>query len=117
MHKVTFNGSQPQSKLHKAMIKLIDKAYEKSPKPALKAMMRYLSEFDHCDTMLKKVRTQITRKRFAHGPKSPQVVKLKKKAEKYKAQREKALKRAKAVCDLKLKVDKPSGKAKPVAKK
>jgi hypothetical protein len=115
---IPFDGRQAQSALWNGMEKLINLAYEKKPQPAIKAMLKYLSNFDMLDAMAKELGDRIETEREKSGPRSSKVKKLRKKLAKIEADKAKTMKRAKAVCDLKLKVvkaedccDKPEGKS------
>jgi hypothetical protein len=98
-----FDGEQSQSALQAGMVKLIKTCYEKDPKPALKQMLIYLSQFDDCDTMEKTLLQQIKAELYAKGPNSSKLKKLNARLDAVKARRTKAMKRADAVCDLELK--------------
>ena len=101
---VPFDGSQTQAALWKGMTKLINIAYEKKPKPAIKAMLAYLSRFDMLDAREKEIGDRVERAREKSGPNSRKVKKLRKQLAKIQADKAGTMKRAKAVCDLKLKV-------------
>ena len=101
---IPFDGHQAQSALWNGMTKLINIAYEKKPKPAIKAMLKYLSHFDMLDAMAKEISDRIEKEREKSGPNSSKVKKLRKKLAKLQADKAKTMKLAKAVCDLKLKV-------------
>ncbi len=112
-----FDGKQSQSQMQAAMAKMIQECYQKNPKPAMKAMLRFLSDFDHCDTMEQTILRRIKKELYAKGPKSSKLKKLRGDLDAIKAQKAKAMKRAKAVCDLKLKVvSAPKPKASPKKK-
>jgi hypothetical protein len=111
-----FDGKQTQSKMQAAMTKMIKDCYQKDPKPALRSMLRFLSDFDHCDTMEETILKRIKKELYAKGPKSSKLKKLRGELDAMKAKKAKAMKRAKAVCDLKLKVD-GAPKPKPKTKK
>lgn len=107
-----FSGEQTQAALHKAMIQLIGKSYEKKPMPAVKSMLRFLSQFDKHDGMLQQYETQLQTEMLRSKPRKSALKKLQKQIAKVRKQRDTAMKRAKAVCDLKLKVIKtPAAKA------
>lgn len=108
-----FTGLQTQSQLQKSMIKLIRTSYEKKPLPAVKAMLRFLSEFDKHDGMLKLYGKKLQDEMLRPRPRKSQLAKLKLKIQQTKKKKATAMKRAKAVCDLKLKV---TSQAKPKAK-
>lgn len=98
-----FDGEQSQSALQAAMVKVIKACYEKDPRPALKQMLIYLSQFDDCDTMEKTLLQQIKAELYAKGPNSSKLKKLNARLDAVKARRTKAMKRADAACDLELK--------------
>jgi len=102
--KKVFTGAQPQSLLQRELNKLINISYAKKPKPAIQAMLKYLSKFDQYDLRESELLTQIDLAREASGPKSSRVKKVQKTLEKVRRNKAKAMKMAKAVCDLKLKV-------------
>ena len=114
--KKVFTGAQPQSLLQRELNKLINIAYKKKPKPAIQAMMKFLTKFDMYDLRESELLTQIDLAREASGPKSPRVKKIQKTLEKVRLKKAKAMKMAKAVCDLKLKVVKATT-GKPAQKK
>lgn len=99
---VTFLGDQKQTDLWKGMEKVIDVSYKKSPKTAVRAMMRMLSEFDKFDGLEKTYQENIRRRILKDGPDAPQLKKMEKKLARVQARKKKAMERAKAVCDLKL---------------
>lgn len=99
-----FTGLQTQAELQKAMIALIQKSYEKKPLPAIKAMLRFLSDFDNHDSMLQQYETQLQSEMLRAKPRRASLAKLKKRIAIVKKKKAKAMKSAKAVCDLKLKV-------------
>lgn len=99
-----FSGEQTQAELHKAMVALINLSYEKKPQPAVKAMLRFLSEFDKHDGMLQQYETQLQNEMLRKKPRKSNLAKLEKRIASVKNKRKTAMKRAKAVCDLKLKV-------------
>ena len=103
-----FTGLQTQSQLQKSMIKLIRSSYEKKPLPAIKAMLRYLSQFDKHDGMIQLFGSQLQKEMLKPKPRKSQLAKLKLKIESAKKKRALSMKRAKAVCDLKLKVTTPA---------
>lgn len=105
-----FDGSQTQSKLQKALTAMIGETYKKNPKKALKAMLRYMSQFDMLDLREKELVTMMDKAREEHGPKSSKTKKVQRELEKVRKQKALAMKRAKAVCDLKLKVVKKDEK-------
>jgi len=100
----SFDGKQSQSGMQKAMSKMIEDCYQKNPKPALKRMLIFLSKFDDCDIMEKTLLRQIKSELYSKGPKSSKLKKLRAKLDEVKARKAAAMKGAKAVCDLKLKV-------------
>jgi hypothetical protein len=110
-----FSGLQTQTQLQKSMIDLITKSYDEKPTPALKSMLRFLSEFDKFDGLLEVYDEQLQKEMLRPKPRTEVLARLKGKIEATKARRAEAMKSAKAVCDLKLKVtteepaDKPSG--------
>ncbi|MEE2886907.1 MAG: hypothetical protein VX951_05700 [Planctomycetota bacterium] len=108
---VEFSGQQTQSQLQQQMIKLIGKAYEKKPVPAVKAMLRFLSEFDKYDGLLQQYEDQQQKEMLRPKPRSESLAKLNARIDKTKKRRSLAMKRAKAVCDLKLKVTSGTSKA------
>ena len=101
---VEFSGEQTQTQLQKKMVKLIGQAYEKKPAPAVKAMLRFLSEFDKHDGMLTQYEDQRQREMLRPQPRKANLAKLGARIETTKKRRALAIKRAKAVCDLELKV-------------
>lgn len=101
---IPFDGRQAQSALWKGMEKLIGIAYEKKPKPAIKAMLSYLSRFDMLDAREQEFSDRIEREREKSGPDSSKVKKLSKELAKIRSDKANTMKLAKAVCDLKLKV-------------
>lgn len=101
---VEFSGQQTQSQLQQKMVKLIDQAYDKKPAPAVKAMLRFLSEFDKHDGMLTQYEDQRQKEMLRPKPRKANLAKLSARIESTKKRRALAIKRAKAVCDLKLKV-------------
>lgn len=101
---VPFDGRQTQGDLWKAMEKLIGMAYAKKPKPAIKAMLKYLSRFDMLDCREKELRDRVEKEREKSGPHSSKVKKLRKELAKIEKAKAATMKLAKAVCDLKLKV-------------
>jgi hypothetical protein len=103
--RIDFDGSQPQSALQKELIKLIDGSYKKKPLPAIKSMLRFLSRFDMLDMREDTLLVQIDNAREAHGPDSSAAKKLTAKLEEVRREKAKAMKSAKAVCDLKLKIE------------
>lgn len=102
--RVDFDGSQPQTVLQKELVRLIDISYEKKPVPAIKAMMKFLSQFDMFDLREAELVQMLDKAREKHGYKSPKVKKLQAKIAMVKKDKAAAMKRAKAVCDLKLTV-------------
>ena len=100
-----FSGKQTQAELQKAMVELIAKSYQKKPLPAVKAMLRFLSEFDNHDSMLQQYEKQLQDEMLRERPRKASLKKLKVRIAATKKKRATAMKRAKAVCDLKLKVE------------
>jgi hypothetical protein len=114
-----FTGMQSQAELQKAMVDLIQQSYQKKPLPAVRSMLRFLSEFDNHDSMLQQYETQLQNEMLRAKPRKANLKKLKKRIELVKQKKAKAMKSAKAVCDLKLKVVKtplPKQPAKAVDK-
>ena len=111
---VEFSGQQTQSQLQRQMVRLIGQAYEKKPAPAVKAMLRFLSEFDKFDGLLTQYGSQLQKEMLRPKPRSSNLTKLKARIDATKKRKDLAMKRAKAVCDLKLRVttDKPKSAAK-----
>ncbi len=101
---VEFSGRQTQSQLQQKMVKLIRQAYEKKPAPAIKAMLRFLSEFDKHDGMLQQYKEQKQQELLRTKPRAANLAKLGARIAKTKRRKALAMERAKAVCDLKLKV-------------
>jgi hypothetical protein len=99
-----FTGMQSQAELQKAMIDLIQQSYQKKPLPAVKAMLRFLSDFDNHDSMLQQYETQLQNEMLRAKPRKANLKKLKSRIELVKKKKAKAMKNAKAVCDLKLKI-------------
>ncbi|MCA8956290.1 MAG: hypothetical protein KDC87_09450 [Planctomycetes bacterium] len=110
-----FSGEQTQSELHKTLVRLIQGAYQKDPAPALKSMLRYLSEFDKFDGLLLTYEQKLQAEMLLPKPRAASLAKLKTQIERTKARRAEAMKRAKAVCDLKLKIDPPAAEKVPAA--
>ena len=103
-NKKVFTGRQPQSLLQRELNRVIAIAYKKKPKPAIKAMMKFLTKFDMYDLLESEILTRMDLAREASGPKSSKVKKIEKSLAKVRKQKAKAMQGAKAVCDLKLKV-------------
>lgn len=118
-NKILFTGAQPQSLMQRGLEKTIAIAYKKKPKAALKAMLRYLSELDMHDLRESELLRMMDAAREKSGPKSSAVRKLKAKLAKVQKKKANALRAAKAVCNLKLKVTKVATKRgrKPSEKK
>ena len=108
---VEFSGQQTQSQLQKQMVKMIGRAYEKKPAVAVKSMLRFLSEFDKYDGMLHQYEDQIQQEMLRPKPRAANIAKLKARIEKTNERKALAMKRAKAVCDLKLRVTTEKAKA------
>ena len=104
--RVDFNGAQPQTLLQKELVRLIGISYQKKPDPAIKAMMKFLSQFDMLDLREAELVQMLDKAREKHGFKSPKVKKLRVKLTKVQSDKATAMKRAKAVCDLQLTVKK-----------
>jgi hypothetical protein len=113
---IPYDGRQTQAKLWKGMEKLIGMAYKKKPKPAIKAMLSYLSRFDMLDCREKELLDMVEKEREKSGPNSSKVKKLRSKLAKVQKDKATTMKRAKAVCDLKLKVVKAKCCDKPCEK-
>ena len=105
-NQVSFDGMQPQSTLQKELVKMIKLNYHKQPKPAIQAMLRFLSQFDMLDLREKELRNAIYAETASHGEKSARNRKLAEDLQEILAKKGKAMARAKAVCDLKLEVEK-----------
>lgn len=99
-----YDGRQTQAQLWKGMERLIDIAYQKKPKPAIKAMLSYLSRLDMLDGREQELLDRVEKEREKHGPQSTKVKKLRKELAKIQRDKAHTMKMAKAVCDLKLKV-------------
>ena len=111
-----FDGLQSQTQLQAAMVKLIESAYEKKPLPAVKSMLRFLSRFDTHDAMLLELTNRMQKEMLREKPRKSSLAKLKSKIALHTKKRDTAMKHAKAVCDLKLAVDKePKSKGRKAA--
>lgn len=108
---VAFDGNQSQTLLQKKMIELIELAYEKKPEPAIKAMLRFLSDFDNHDSMLSDYKDRLQQELLRPKPRKSRIKKLEQRIAMTEKKKAKAMQRAKAVCDLKLKVEKTPAKA------
>ena len=109
-----FDGRQTQSRLQKAMVKLLQKTYEKKPLVAVSAMLRLLSECDKHDAMVDELQARLNKEMLRTPIRKDSIAKVKAKLATTKKQRARALKLAKAVCDLKLRIAKePAKKAAP----
>lgn len=103
---IPFDGRQTQTELWNGMTKLIETAYEKKPKPAIRSMLKFLSKFDMLDAKEKDLSDRIEKEREKRGPQHAKVRKLRKELERIQAEKARTMKLAKAVCDLKLRVAK-----------
>lgn len=106
-----FSGLQTQTQLQKQLVKMIGRAYEKKPAPAIKSMLRFLSEFDKHDGMLQQFEGQKQAEMLRPKPRAAKLAKLNANIKKTQKRKALAMKRAKAVCDLKLKVTSNEPKA------
>ncbi|MCA8956001.1 MAG: hypothetical protein KDC87_08000 [Planctomycetes bacterium] len=104
--RVTLGGDQKQADLWKVMTKAIEDNYQKSPKPALKAMVSLLSQFDSFDILEEDYKKMLRDEMYKSGGKSTKADKLRAKIAEVQKKKASAMKRAKAVCDLKLVVSK-----------
>ena len=112
-----FDGRQTQSKLQQAMVKLLEKTYEKKPLVAVSAMLRLLSECDKHDAELEEIQGRLNKERLRTPIRKASIKKLEIKVAATKSKCAGALKRAKAVCDLKLKIVKEPAPKKAAPKK
>ena len=99
-----FSGLQTQSQLQRALIALIKDSYDKNPLPAIKSMLRFLSEFDKHDGMIELYEDRIQKEMLRDKPRKSNLKKLQLKLAATKKKRATAMRRAKAVCDLELKI-------------
>lgn len=103
-NKKVFTGAQPQSLLQLELNKVMKIAYQKNPKPAIQAMMNFLTKFDMYDLRETELLAQMDDAREKSGPDSSACKKIEKTLAGVRLQKAKAMKGAKAVCDLKLRV-------------
>ena len=103
--RVRMTGDMKQADLWAAMTKTLEDNYKDSPKPALKVMVKLLSEFDALDLQVKTYQDMLRKELYKNGSKSSKAKKFKAKLAILEKKKKSAMRRAKAVCDLKLIVD------------
>jgi hypothetical protein len=103
-NQFSFDGKQPQSLMQRELVALVELSYAKRPQPAIKSMLRSLSEFDMLDLRARELKAALLVEAVAHGDASSKHKKLASRLQETRDKMAKAMARAKAVCDLKLQV-------------